>query len=350
VHYSFLDKLLFKFFLGNNIFQEVLFDVDKFFFYKKKKIIKTLIITGLPRSGTTILLNELYKTKKFSSLTFQDLPFILSPNIFNYLKKLIKIILLINIWEKFFKKNQKKKYKRIHNDGIFVSDEMPEAFDEVFWRVFKNRKYILKDNIATHNIDRYEMSEYQKYVNIITYREKKNFYITKNNNNILRLNSFQNSKNNFLIVTFRDPLFHSFSLAKTHKILNEKQKKNTFIIEYMNYLVHHEFGLNFKTLRFKKDFKTKYKNDNINFWLSYWIYVYENVLKISKNSQNIQFLPYEKFNVKLKKIITKFNFNLSSQQIYKFKNKNDFEKIKNLRFDKKLKAKARKIYSKLENL
>ena len=37
MNYSFLDKLLFKIFLGNNIFQEVLFDVDKFFFLKKKK-------------------------------------------------------------------------------------------------------------------------------------------------------------------------------------------------------------------------------------------------------------------------------------------------------------------------
>ena len=55
---------------------------------------------------------------------------------------------------------------------------MPEAFDEVFWRVFQNRKYINKNNISMHIIDEYEMSEYQKYVNIITHRENKNLYIT----------------------------------------------------------------------------------------------------------------------------------------------------------------------------
>ena len=37
MHYSFLDRLLFKIFLDNNIFQEVLFDVDKFFFFIEKK-------------------------------------------------------------------------------------------------------------------------------------------------------------------------------------------------------------------------------------------------------------------------------------------------------------------------
>ena len=348
--YSFLDKLLFKFFLGNNVFQEVLFDVDKLFFYKKKKRIKSLIITGLPRSGTTILLNELYKTKKFSSLTFQDLPFILSPNIYNFLKKNLKIILLINFWEKFIKKNKKKKYKRIHNDGIFVGDEMPEAFDEVFWRVFQNRKYINKNNISMHSIGEYEMSEYQKYVNIITHRENKNLYITKNNNNILRLNNFKNLKHTFLIVTFRDPFFQSYSLIKTHKILCKKQKKNTFILKYMNYLVHHEFGLNLKTLKFKKKFSTEYKNTNINFWLSYWIYVYENILKNYKESNNIQFLAYEKFNTKLTPTLKKFNLNLSSSNKYSFKNKNNSKKLKNLKFDKKLEIKAKKIYRELEKL
>ena len=348
--YSFLDKLLFKFFLGNNIFQEVLFDVDKLFFYKKKKIINSLIITGLPRSGTTILLNELYKTKKFSSLTFQDLPFILSPNIYNFLKKNLKIILLINFWEKFLKKNKKKRYKRIHNDGIFVADEMPEAFDEVFWRVFQNRKYINKNNISIHSIDKYEMSEYQKYVNIITYRENKNLYITKNNNNILRLNNFKNLKHTFLIVTFRDPFFQSYSLIKTHKILCKKQKKNTFILKYMNYLVHHEFGLNLKTLKFKKKFSTEYKNTNINFWLSYWIYVYENILKNYKQSNNIQFLAYEKFNTKLTPILKKFKLNLSLSNNHPFQNKNNFDKLENITFDKKLAIKAKKIYRELEKL
>ncbi len=348
--YSFLDKSLFRIFLGNNIFQEVLFDVDKFFFYNKRKKINSLIITGLPRSGTTILLNELYKTKKFSSLTFQDLPFILSPNIFNFLKKYLKIFLLINLWEKFIKSNKKKKNKRIHNDGIYVADDMPEAFDEVFWRVFQNRKYINKNNISMHSIDEYEMNEYQKYANIITHRENKNLYITKNNNNILRLNSFNNLKHTFFIITFRNPFFQSYSLIKTHKILCKKQKKNTFILSYMDYLVHHEFGLNLKTLKFKKKFSTKYKDTNINFWLAYWIYVYENILLNYKPSKNIQFLAYENFNTKLTSVLKKFNLNFSFSKKNLFQNKNNLDNLKNLRFDNKLQIKAKKIYGELKKL
>ena len=348
MNYSILDKLLFKIFLNNDIFQEVLFDVDKFFFYSKNKKIKSLYITGLPRSGTTILLNELYKTGKFSSLTFQDMPFLLSPNIYNFLKKYFKIFLLINIWEKFFKKKNKKKYKRIHNDGIFVSDEMPEAFDEVFWRVFKRRKYITQEKIEFHNIDNFELDEFQKYVNIITFKENKNYYLSKNNINLLRLNNLCNLKDSFFIITFRDPLFHSFSLAKTHKIICKEQKKNPFIINYMNHLVHHEFGLNIKNLNFRNKFNTKYKNTDINFWLSYWIYVYENILKNYKDAFNIKFLAYEKFNINIKKILKKYNF--STRYNYNFKNKNISDDIINLKFDKKLKIKAKKIYSQLSKL
>jgi len=350
MNYSFLDKLLFKIFLGNNIFQEVLFDVDKFFFLKKKKKIKFLIITGLPRSGTTILLNKLYKTKKFSSLTFQDLPFILSPNIHYFLKKNLKNILLINFWEKFIKKNKKVEYKRIHNDGIFVSDEMPEAFEEVFWRVFKDRNYILQNQISVHNINTYEMEEYHKYINIITHRKNKNLYIAKNNNNILRLNRLKNLDNTFVIVTFRDPFFQSYSLLKTHKIICKNQKQNKFILDYMNYLVHHEFGLNLKTLKFKKKFIKNYENTDINFWLSYWIYVYENILKNYKKSDNIKFLAYEKFNTKINSILKKFNFDLSLNKKNLFQNKNDYKKIKNFKFDEKLTIKAKKIYNELDKI
>ena len=227
---------------------------------------------------------------------------------------------------------------------------MPEAFDEVFWRVFLNRKYIHKNSISIHNIKEYEMQEYQKYINIITHRENKDLYISKNNNNLLRLNSFKNLKNTFLIVTFRDPFFQSYSLLKTHKILCKNQKKNSFILNYMNYLVHHEFGFNFKNLRFKKNFITEYDISNINFWLSYWVYVYENILKNYKQSSNIQFLAYEKFNKKVSLILKKFNLNLLLSQKNLFKNKNNFEKLKNLKFDKKLKNKAQKIYKELEKL
>lgn len=346
--YSFFDKIIYKFFLNNNIFQEVLFDVDKFFFKKEKKIM-SLMICGLPRSGTTALLNQLYKTKKFSSLTYEDLPFLLSPNLYLFLKKNISLILFIKFWKKiFFLNNKKKLQKRIHNDGIFINDKMPDAFDEVFWRVFLDRKYIKKKLLRKHNINSYQINEYLTYISLVANKEKKNFYITKNNNNLLRLKSLQKLKDTKIIITFRNPIFHSFSLMKTHKLISKLQDENKFILTYMDSLVHHEFGLNIKKIYLNKKFISKYSVENINYWLEYWIYVYKYVLENFKTSKNLQFLAYEKFNLNIKKILINFNIQINKKIL--FKNNNNYHFVKNIQCCPIIKNKALKIYAKLNKM
>ena len=106
--------------------------MEKFFFISRaEKInVKSLFITGLARSGSTILLNTLYDTGKFASLKYSDMPFVVCPN----------------IWSKinFNKKNYYKKI-RAHNDGVKFSATSPEAFEEVFWKSqinLENKKYI----------------------------------------------------------------------------------------------------------------------------------------------------------------------------------------------------------------
>ena len=79
---------------------------------------KSLFITGLARSGSTILLNTLYETGQFASLKYSDMPFVVCPN----------------IWSKinFMKKSNYEKKIRAHDDGIEFSITSPEAFEEVF--------------------------------------------------------------------------------------------------------------------------------------------------------------------------------------------------------------------------
>ena len=63
------------------------FDLEKIFFlradYKTDK--NHVFVSGMARSGTTILLNAIYETDEFAALTYQDMPFILSPNIWSKL-------------------------------------------------------------------------------------------------------------------------------------------------------------------------------------------------------------------------------------------------------------------------
>ena len=85
-NYSFLSKTLHHLVLGSNVISEMLYDIEMAIF--KKKLDKNnsrshIFVCGLPRSGTTILMNALYKTDQFASLTYRDMPFVISPNLWS---------------------------------------------------------------------------------------------------------------------------------------------------------------------------------------------------------------------------------------------------------------------------
>ena len=63
-----------------------IFELEKIIYQKKIesnhiKFEKHIFISGLPRSGSTGILNLLYDTSEFASLTYQNMPFILAPNL-----------------------------------------------------------------------------------------------------------------------------------------------------------------------------------------------------------------------------------------------------------------------------
>ena len=102
-------------------------------------------------------------------------------------------------------------------------------------------------------IDEEITQEYQKYILLILKRYKKNIYLSKNNNNILRLSniikSFPNSK---IIIPFRNPIQQAYSLLNQHKNFLNLQRSNSFINHYMSFLVHHEFGKDHRPFLFKE--------------------------------------------------------------------------------------------------
>ena len=98
LHYIIFENPSFRrlsFFLENKLFKN---KINQFNIRKNKHV----FVIGMPRYGTTVLLNFLYQTNNFASLTYLDMPFILSPN----------------LWSLFTIKNNSVSKERIHNDGI----------------------------------------------------------------------------------------------------------------------------------------------------------------------------------------------------------------------------------------
>lgn len=122
INYNFFEKFLHDLTLGNSFINKSIFELEKIIYQKKIesnhiKFEKHIFISCLPRSGSTGILNLLYDTSEFASLTYQNMPFILAPN----LSKL------------FIRKVENSKKKRFHNDGVFFDHDSPEAFDQVFF-------------------------------------------------------------------------------------------------------------------------------------------------------------------------------------------------------------------------
>ncbi len=123
-----------------------------------------------------------------------------------------------------------------------------------------------------------------------------NCYLSKNNNNILRLNSIIKAfPHSLIIVPFRDPLQQAFSLLNQHKRFMQKHSEKPFAKKYMTWLAHHEFGADHRPFLFdgKKTGKSDGGKDtqNLSYWLLLWMNTYSYLME-NLPSQAV-FLSYE---------------------------------------------------------
>ncbi len=277
-NYKGIQKFLHDFVLSNKFINNSLFELEKIIYLKNNDISnqKHIFISGLPRSGTTSLLNFIYSCQDFASLTYKHMPFILSPNLF-----------------KIFNKKKIPPKERLHGDGIKFDINSPEAFDEIFF----------------NNDDEFIKNELLNYINLILNSERKTKYLSKNNLNFKRVNLITSLlPNSIFLIPIREPAQHSYSLFCQHLRFSKLQKKDDFVRRYMNYLSHNEFGLNHKPWNNPIKFKDL---NNINYWLEQWNLFYKKILNNYQNHNNCFFIIYEElFNqVYIKKLLNKIGIN-----------------------------------------
>ena len=309
IKYSFIHQLLHEIFLGNKLIKKSIFEIEKIIFLKKNDIKnnKHIFITGMPRSGTTALLNVLNKKNDLCSLKYKNMPFVMGPNI-----------------SKIFKSKKIIKSERYHKDNIFIDLDSPEAFDEIFFLTYKN-------NIV--------FDELTNFISLVLSSNHKERYLSKNNNNYLRINDLKSIfPNSAFIIPVREPLQHSFSLLTQHINFIKLQTKENFVLKYMNYLGHYEFGMGHKSW-----FKSIHYIDkfNINYWLEQWYLYYSFINKNYSNNKSCYIFAYEKLkDTRLLNSLANFaeiekieenNFNISKKKI-------------NLDFDKNLYFKSKNLY------
>ncbi len=318
-NYNFLQKNLHRLVLGNSLIKKTLFDIEKSLFYKKQFETKNqqhVFVTGLPRSGTTILLNFIFQTNEFASLCYRDMPFILSPNLYS----------------KISKKKNIQSQERMHQDGIKFDLNSPEAFDDIFFKTFIDEE--IKENLEI-------------FVSLILKRYKKKRYLSKNNSSYKRIKIINSIfPDAIILIPYRNPLQHAYSLLKQHNHFCKAQKKDKFILDYMNFLGHNEFGLNYKSWNLSE----KYENPfTLNHWLEQWCFFYKNIIMDIKKNKNVILISYEKLcnNLELtKNLVLKLNLNQNKyDNFFKLSHQNIKED-----YDKSLLIECNKFQEKLNEI
>ncbi len=223
-----------------------------------------VFISGLARAGTTVLMRRLHATGMYRSLTYKDMPFVLAPNLWRRIA--------------FNSRAVSKAKERMHGDGILVNSDSPECFDEVFWRTFLGGEYIRETYLQDHDPSQEDTDKFVRYVNAVLAAQpapRRKLYLSKNNNNILRLHAIRRAfPNALLMVPFREPLQHAHSLLRQHRRFCELQAQDKFTLSYMNWLGHYEFGLGHRPMRLGGMALPYGSEGSLDYWLRTWCNVY----------------------------------------------------------------------------
>lgn len=267
--YGPLDRLLHRLALGVTPIARLSFDLDQGLVATDSAdfaAARHVFISGLARAGTTVLMRRFHRSGAFRSLTYRDMPFVLAPR----------------LWQKLcsFSTRQSVPVERAHGDRVMVDVDSPESLDEVFWRVFAGADYIRKDCLTPHDPEEEILRNYVRYVGAILLSESGSTkrYLSKNNNNVLRLRHIRRAFPNALIlIPFRDPLEHARSLLDQHRRFTQIQTEDPFVLSYMTWLAHHEFGLGYRPFRLGEDesaARGAEDRNSIEHWLGIWCDVY----------------------------------------------------------------------------
>ena len=265
-NYSLIQKFLHIIVLKYKGVRRTLFEFESYFSKNKHLNIsknKHIFVNGLARSGTTILLNSLYESDEFASLTYLDMPFVLSPN----------------LWSNFHSgSNNFDSQHRAHKDGIFISTSSPEAFEEVFWKTYSDS-----------NDESFE--KYQRYLSYILSRYNKDRYLCKNNQNLKRINKIADILPNAkFFIPFREPLSHANSLLRQHLDFIQRAKDNNFIKQYMNLIGHTEFGPNYIPIN---KIHLYHDHSSLDHWLEQWNLYYMEAIKLASKRNKFYLINHD---------------------------------------------------------
>lgn len=197
------------------------------------RIDRPVFVCGLARAGTTIVLETLARHPALASHRYRDDPFIFTPIFWNsFLARLPR--------------QSDTPAERAHADGIVVTADSPEAFEEMIWMAFFGRLHdphssaVLDGATDCPPFERF-LRDHMRKLLWVRGRER---YLSKANYNVTRmeylLTLFPDAR---FVVPLREPAAHIASLMKQHRLFCEGERRHPAALDHMRRIGHFEFGL-----------------------------------------------------------------------------------------------------------
>jgi hypothetical protein len=265
-------------------------DVEKALFsseYEDVDLTRPVFVTSLPRAGTTLVLEILSRNRELATQRYRDMPFVLTPI----------------LWQKIswrFRKSGPRK-ERAHGDGMKVSFDSPEAFEEIVWKAFWPERYrrdsipLWREADLDEDFRVFFSRHLRKVIAVDGDRSAgTSRYLSKNNANIGRLEILKRLfPDAILLIPFRDPIQHAASMLRQHLRFLEIHRHEPFTRKYMKDLGHLEFGALHRPLSFPGlgSIRERWDPESLDYWIGYWNLAFRHVLS---SPEEVSLLSYER--------------------------------------------------------
>jgi hypothetical protein len=194
---------------------------------------RPVFLTGLARSGTTILLTLLSQADRVATHRYRDFPFIEIPFLWNWFQ------------DRFASQDTHSPQERIHADRIRITPDSPEAFEEPLWQSHFDW---LHDPRSVHVLDAtvdhpdFENAFCTHLRKILALRGGER-YLSKGNYNVTRIEYlaklFEDAR---FVIPIREPVAHVHSLVLQHRRFSRLSVEDARIPLYLRAAGHYEFG------------------------------------------------------------------------------------------------------------
>jgi hypothetical protein len=217
---------------------------DEFFAmrYGEIPIEKPVFVTGLARSGTTMMLTLLSQCAGVATHRYRDFPFLYAPVAWNRFQDLMGPA-------------EAEAVERPHKDRIRITKESPEAFEEPLWQAHfpwthdPARCHVIGKDMSSPDFE----AAFALHLRKILWLRGGRRYVSKGNYNVTRIaylaRLFPDAR---FVIPVREPVSHVHSLVKQHELFTRYAAQDGRVPRYLEAAGHYEFGPQRRAIQFQE--------------------------------------------------------------------------------------------------